>query len=84
MNTRLIYEEVPITDKRDYYAKNNPFVEARFDEKVCCLHCDNEFAFNEFKVIREKRTGEEYIVCKHFPECNGSIIDFIPVDYKTR
>lgn len=76
MNT--MYEEVTVTDKRDYYTKNNPFAEDRFDEKVRCIHCDNEFIFNEFKVIRNKTTNEEYIVCKHFPECNGTIIDFMP------
>jgi hypothetical protein len=83
MSSKIIYEEIAIANKRDYYEKNNPFMEDRFDEKVCCLHCDNEFVFNEFKAVREKSTGDEYIVCKYFPECNGSIIDFMPADYKT-
>lgn len=81
---KTIYEVVPVTDKKDYYEKNNPFAEDRFNEKICCLHCDNEFVFNEFKVIRNKTTNEEFIVCKHYPECNGSLIDFMPADYKTR
>jgi hypothetical protein len=83
MNKKMIYEVVPVTDKRDYYEKNNPFDEDMFNERVCCLHCDNEFTFNEFKVIRDNTTNEEYIVCKHYPECNGTIIDFMPIDYKT-
>ncbi|GHU64820.1 hypothetical protein FACS1894123_10130 [Bacteroidia bacterium] len=84
MNKKMIYEEVTVKNKQNYYAQNNPFVEDRFNEKVCCLHCDDEFIFNEFKVIRNKTTNEEYIACKHFPECNGTIIDFMPADYKTR
>jgi ssDNA-binding Zn-finger/Zn-ribbon topoisomerase 1 len=79
------YEEVLVEDKLDYYKKNNPFVEDRFNEKVECLHCGENFIFNEFKVIRETSPkGDEFIVCKHFPKCNGSLIDFVPASKRRR
>jgi len=71
-------EEIHITDKFDYYKKHNPFVEVRFNKKLQCLHCGKEFTFNEFKVVREKNSQKTaFIVCKHFPKCHGSLIDFM-------
>lgn len=76
--SQQIFEEITITDKLDYFLNNFPFArtEDDFNKKVKCIHCDNEFLLNEFKVIRNGY-GEEYIVCKHYPECDGSAIDFM-------
>ena len=73
------YEEIVISNKLDYYMDNSPFKpdKMRFNKKVRCIHCDQEFVFNEFKVIKEKSSGNEFIVCKYFADCNGSIIDFV-------
>lgn len=56
------------------------------DEIVECLHCGNWFPFKEVKVRRlksEYNNGKEddfkEIVCKHYPECNGNLLDLIPV-----
>lgn len=56
------------------------------DEIVECLHCGNRFAFKDVKVRRlkpEYNHGQEddfkEIVCKHYPECNGNLLDLIPV-----
>jgi len=62
----MIYEEVTVTNKRDYYTKHNPFVEDKFNENVRCLHCDNEFIFNEFIIIRNKATNEEFMYANIF------------------
>jgi len=83
MDENDFYEEILVKNKLDYYKKNNPFDENRYNENIKCLHCGNIFIFNEFKVVREKcPNGKEYIVCKHFPECDGSIIDFMPANYE--
>jgi hypothetical protein len=57
------------------------------DTIVECLHCGNRFPFKEVKVRRlksEYNNGKEddfkEIVCKHYPECNGNLLDLIPVE----
>jgi len=57
------------------------------DTIVECQHCGNRFAFKEVKVRRlkpEYNNGKEdefkEIVCKHYPECNGNLLDLIPAE----
>lgn len=57
------------------------------DEIVECLHCGNRFPFKEVKVRRlkseynnDKEDDFKEIVCKHYPECNGNLLDLIPVE----
>lgn len=52
------------------------------DTIVECLHCGNKFAFKEVKVRRLKlkhNYGKEdkfkEIVCKHYPKCDGNLLD---------
>ena len=71
------YEEIEVVDKLDYVKKNFPERAEWYNSKVKCLHCDGEFEFKEYKVVKDKCSGEEFIVCKNFPNCNGSIIDFM-------
>ena len=49
---------------------------------VECLHCGRRFKFGEVKVRRlkaEYNGGQEddfkEIMCKHYPECNGNLLD---------
>lgn len=57
------------------------------DEIVECLHCGNRFPFKEVKVRRlkseynnGKKDDFKEIVCKHYPECNGNLIDLVPAE----
>ena len=44
------------------------------------------FNFNDFEVVCEKskysEDKHEYIVCKHYPKCDGTLIDMIEIDNK--
>ena len=75
------YTEISVKNKMNYLESYSPFADSvkEFNDKVECIHCGNKFVLNEFKVVREMAYGKEYIVCKHYPECDGSIIDFVPV-----
>jgi hypothetical protein len=73
------YEEVAVTDKLNYFNNNSP-IDKDFDGTVNCMHCGNAFVVSEFKVVRDKRNGNEFIVCKHFPKCNGTVMDFVSSD----
>lgn len=81
------YDEItPKTpeEKRKYYNEHNIFTDDLWDKEVMCMHCGKTFLFNDFKVVREKpewcEDRNEYIVCKHYPKCNGSFIDMMPED----
>jgi hypothetical protein len=57
------------------------------DAIVECLHCGKRFPFGEVKVRRVKKeynNGVEddfkEIVCKHYPECNGNLLDIMPAE----
>jgi len=70
-------KEVSLEEKLEILERHGSGWVKDFNKKICCIHCDNEFILNEFKVILEKPTNEEWIVCKYFPECNGTMIDFV-------
>ena len=48
--------------------------------KVRCLHCDQEYQFNEAKVVLFPEYEEPMIMCKNYPECNGRVFDMISQD----
>jgi hypothetical protein len=63
--------------------------EMGFDPDVIveCLHCGKRFPFGEVKVRRLKKecnNGVEddfkEIVCKHYPECDGNLLDLMPAE----
>ena len=89
VNNYLYKEITPKTvkERKDYYIKNCVEISLYgdlWDKEVECLHCGEKFKFNDFKVIKEKpehnEDGMEYIVCKHYPKCDGSLIDMFPVE----
>lgn len=60
------------------------------DTIVECLHCSQRFKFGDVKVRRLKAEFNggieddfKEIVCKHYPTCNGNLLDLIPVDMES-
>jgi len=83
------YAFIEPTDKKKYFYKKSIFVIKSFlgkstfeDKKVKCIHCDKKFNLSEYKAviclnhINSEIIGSEFIVCKHSPKCDGSLIDF--------
>ena len=48
--------------------------------KVHCIHCDQEYVFNEAKVVQFPEDDEPLIMCKNYPECDGSLIDMMSTE----
>ena len=86
--TKFIDNITPKTldEKKKYYKEHNIFKTNLWDKKVKCAHCGKVFNFNDFEVICEKskysEDKHEYIVCKHYPKCDGTLIDMIEIDNK--
>ncbi len=50
------------------------------EEIVECIHCGENYHFKDIKVIKDLDEDNIFIVCKNYPKCDGSIIDFIHVE----
>lgn len=54
------------------------FQQIKMDSKVHCIHCGNEYLYSEANVVVSPDDGEAYIHCKHYPDCDGTLIDMMP------
>lgn len=46
-----------------------------------CIHCNRTFYGDELTVVKDDQKESDYLVlCKHYPECSGSVIDLILAD----
>ena len=72
--------EIKIADKKKYLEDNYPFGGVpQLYEKRECLHCGKIITVGDYKVYRDEDDGFEYICCPHAPECDGTIIDWMPL-----
>jgi hypothetical protein len=65
-------------EKKKWYLENTPFGSESddFDEEtVTCIICNSKFNIMEFTGIKED--GKNWIMCKNYPVCHGSLIKFI-------
>lgn len=49
------------------------------DTKVHCIHCGNEYLYKEANVVQFPDDDEPLVYCKHYPECDGNLIDMMAV-----
>lgn len=72
--------EIKIKDKQKYFDENQLGGELKLTDMMQCLHCGNVITVGDFKVFKNE-TGFEFICCPNAPDCNGTIIDWLPLDY---
>lgn len=71
--------EIQIEDKQMYLVDNYPFDGIPdLREKRHCIHCDEIIIVGDFKVYVGD-DGFEFICCPNAPECDGTVIDWVPV-----
>lgn len=56
------------------------FPNLSMNKKIECLHCGDKYLYNEAQVVVDPDNGEPWIHCKNYPNCNGSPLDFVPVE----
>ena len=49
------------------------------ETKVHCIHCGKEYLYKEANVVQLPDDDEPLVYCKHYPECDGSLIDMMTV-----
>lgn len=52
----------------------------KMDTKVQCLHCGKEYLYKEANVVQFPGDDEPQVYCKHYPHCDGSVIDMMPAE----
>ena len=76
--------ELKIEDKQQYLNNNYPFVDVpKLTDKKRCIHCGEIITVGDFKVFKDT-FGEEFIYCRNAPECDGTVIDWIPVYFNDK
>ena len=55
---------------------HNPEGVLRKDSDVYCMHCRKAFRFKQSKVIQDNEKGLSMIVCKNYPDCHGTYLDY--------
>lgn len=50
------------------------------DTKVHCIHCGKEYLYKEASIVNYPDDDEPLVMCKHYPECDGSLIDMMKVE----
>ncbi|MDZ7764500.1 MAG: hypothetical protein U5K00_08750 [Melioribacteraceae bacterium] len=71
--------EIQIEDKQMYLVDNYPFDGIPdLSEKRHCIHCNEIITVGDFKVY-VGTNGFEFICCPNAPECDGTVIDWMPV-----
>jgi hypothetical protein len=73
-------KEIIITDKEKYLEENYPFEDIpELSDTKYCLHCGETIIVGDYKVFVDE-DGDELIYCPNAPECDGTIIDWMPSD----
>lgn len=72
--------EIVINNKDKFLKDNYPFGNVpQLSDKKHCIHCDTIITVGEYKVFTDD-SGFEYICCPNAPECDGTVIDWMPVE----
>jgi hypothetical protein len=79
MNDREII--IPKENREDYFNKNTPFHTRLHEYGKCqCCHCWKVINPFEYKVFVDAEDGDfESICCPNAPECDGTLIDWVPL-----
>lgn len=56
--------------------EHNPAGLLRTDSVVYCSHCRQSFEFSKSKVIKDNETNRTMVVCKNYPNCKNTYLDF--------
>jgi len=76
------YFEIEKEKKEEYFNKYYPFANApKMDDFRFCIHCGQWIKVSDYKVEHNDLTGLYYISCPNAPECDGSIVDWMSMDY---
>lgn len=72
----ILSGKIKSTELNKFSDNNNPDGTLRKSSYVFCTHCNKAFNFTQSKVIRENEKNLTMVVCKNYPECKGTYLDY--------
>ena len=73
-------ELVHITDKQAFLEEHYPFTPlVKLTDVFRCIHCIEVIRVMDFKAYK-REDGFIFICCPNAPECDGTVIDWMPLD----
>ena len=74
-------EQVQIEDKQAFLEEHYPFTPVvKLTDVFRCIHCGEVIRVKDFKAFLRESDGFIFIYCPNAPECNGTVIDWMPLD----
>lgn len=72
----ILSGKIKSTELNKFSDNNNPDGTLRKSSYVFCTHCNKAFNFTQSKVIRENEKNLTMVVCKNYPNCRGTYLDY--------
>ncbi len=72
----ILSGKIKSTELNKFSDNNNPDGTLRMSSYVFCTHCNKAFNFTQSKVIRENEKNLTMVVCKNYPNCRGTYLDY--------
>lgn len=72
----ILSGKLKLAEFNNFSAENNPEGMLRKDSTVHCTVCNKDFNFNQSKVIRDNNKKQTLVVCKNYPTCKGTYLDY--------
>lgn len=72
----ILSGKLKLAEFNNFSAENNPEGILRKDSTVHCTVCNKDFNFSQSKVIRDNNKKQTLVVCKNYPSCKGTYLDY--------
>lgn len=72
----LLSGKLKMKEFSNFDDEHNPEGTLRKDSTVVCSCCESMFNFNQSKVIKDNDKNRTIVVCKNFPNCKGTYLDY--------
>ncbi len=72
----IISGKLKTAELNNFDDEHNPSGSLRKNSTVLCTHCRKTFNFNQSKVIKSNENNLTMVVCKNYPHCNGTYLDY--------
>ena len=61
---------------KQFDARHAPNWSIRKDSYIFCTRCNKAYNFNQSKVIKSNTKNITMVVCKNYPDCRGTYLDY--------
>jgi len=79
--TELTGDEAEVfVENKQGYLEEHKISDVGFEDEMMCCHCEEKIKVKDYKLVSVCGDDFDYISCPNWPECDGTILDWWPVD----